>query len=65
MSTNKNILNAKNVRKNPVLAPISAALRPWIKERWDVIRFVEEPVIVNGKQRFYRFELRRRKGVEI
>lgn len=90
MSTNKNILNAKNVKKNPFRDEFYTTRRtieylfkdidkqdfagktvycncdlPWIKERWDVVRFVEEPVIVNGKNRFYRFELRRKEGVEI
>lgn len=43
-----------------ILAPISAALIPWVKERYDVLKFCDYPVVVDGKSRFYRVEIKRK-----
>ena len=43
-----------------ILTPISAALIPWVKERYDVLKFCDYPVVVDGKSRFYRVEIKRK-----
>ena len=43
--------------------PISVLVLPAFKRCFDIIRFEEKPVHVDGKQQFYRVVIKRKSGV--
>lgn len=46
-----------------IYVPSSVLLNARIRKYFDVVRFVKEPVVVDGKQRFYRIAIKKKAGI--